>query len=252
MGEPIETLEGWYVLHDFRRINWPRWHRLDPKDQSQARRDLEEIFSQYGSVQPDQGSSVLYSILGHKADLLFLHFRPEPKELLTIERQLDQSIAGSVLTRPYSYFSVVELSRYLAKGLSEDQIHTTLKPRLEPAIPDVSYISFYPMNKRRQGQDNWYMATREERRELMKNHGIIGHRYHDQVIQIITGSQGLDDWEWGVTLFADDLIPIKKLVYEMRFDEASARFADFGPFYVGAKLTAGEWQLLWQGPPTPL
>jgi chlorite dismutase len=167
-----------------------------------------------------------------------LHFRPDPQELLNLESTWDRTLAGTVLTRPYSYFSVVELSKYLARGLSEEQAETSLKRRLQPPIPDFPYVCFYPMNKRRQGADNWYMTTRDERRELMKNHGIIGHKYHDQVIQIITGSQGLDDWEWGVTLFAPDPLPIKKLVYEMRFDEASARFADFGPFYIGPRISA--------------
>ncbi len=237
MSEPIETIEGWYALHDFRRVDWTRWQAWEMSRRQEALAELSDILSQYQSVAPDDGSFALYSIFGHKADLLFVHFRPDPHTLGDLEIRLDKSLIGPILTRPYSYFSVVELSRYLARGISEDQIHTTLKRRLEPAIPDRDYICFYPMNKRRQGSDNWYMTTRDERRELMKNHGIVGHKYHDDVIQIITGSQGLDDWEWGVTLFADSPLPIKKLIYEMRFDEASARFADFGPFYVGPRLS---------------
>lgn len=236
MSEAIETIEGWYALHDFRRIDWIRWRGLSETERQAALDALHSILSAYQPSNPEEGSFALYSILGHKADLLFCHFRPDPKTLGEFETMLDKSPLGLVLTRPYSYFSVVELSKYLARGISEDQIHTTLKRRLEPAIPDREYVCFYPMNKRRQGSDNWYMTTREERRDLMKNHGIIGHKYHEQVIQIITGSQGLDDWEWGVTLFADDPLPFKKLIYEMRFDEASARFADFGPFYVGSRL----------------
>ncbi|NMP22882.1 hydrogen peroxide-dependent heme synthase [Sulfobacillus harzensis] len=238
MGEPIETIEGWYALHDFRRIDWNRWQALSPGERAAARDELSAILEEYQSVKADDGSFALASILGHKADLLFLHFRPDPKTLGELELRLDRSPMGPVLSRPYSYVSMVELSKYLARGISEDQIHTTLKRRLEPAIPDAQYLCFYPMNKRRQGQDNWYMTSRDERRELMKNHGVIGHKYHEQVIQIITGSQGLDDWEWGVTLFADSPLPIKKLIYEMRFDEASARFADFGPFYVGPRIDA--------------
>ncbi len=240
MGEPIETIEGWYALHDFRRINWTRWQQLTAGERAEAIEELKAIVGEYHNVSESQGRHAVYSILGHKADLLFLHFRPDPKTLGDLELMLDRSLIGTVLTRPYSYFSVVELSKYLARGISEDQIHTTLRKRLEPAIPDGQYVCFYPMNKRRQGGDNWYMTNGDERRELMKNHGVVGHKYHDQVIQIITGSQGLDDWEWGVTLFADSPLPIKKLIYEMRFDEASARYADFGPFYLGPRLTSDE------------
>ena len=238
MSEPIETIEGWYALHDFRRIDWTRWRNLNSSDRRQVVEELSRLTAQYAQVSRDQGSFAVYSILGHKADLLFLHFRPDPKTLGALEQQLDKGLAATILTRPYSYFSVVELSKYLAQGLTEEQARANLRGRLEPAIPDFEYVCFYPMNKRRQGKDNWYMVSRDERRALMKTHGIIGHKYHDRVIQIITGSQGLDDWEWGVTLFAADLLPIKKLIYELRFDEASARFADFGPFYVGPRITS--------------
>lgn len=240
MGEAIETIEGWYALHDFRRIDWDRWRLMAPHQHNEVRSELAQILGRYQAVGEAEGSFGLYSIIGHKADVLFLHFRPSPDELLDLERELDRSAAGAIFSRPYSYFSVVELSKYLARGLSDDQINTTLKRRLNPAIPDLSWVCFYPMNKRRQGTDNWYMTNRDERRELMKNHGIVGHKYHEEVIQIITGSQGLDDWEWGVTLFAADPLPIKKLIYEMRFDEASARFADFGPFYLGPRVSVSQ------------
>ena len=235
MSEPIETIEGWYALHDFRRIDWTLWRSYDDSQRHQALTALSEILEHYGRVDSLHGSFGLYSMIGHKADILFLHFGESLDSLGALEDSLDQSAIGPVLTRPYSYFSVVELSKYLAQGISEDPVNPTLKKRLEPTIPDRRYVCFYPMNKRRQGQDNWYMMPRQERRELMKNHGVIGHRYHEQVIQVITGSQGLDDWEWGVTLFANDPLLFKKLIYEMRFDEASARFADFGPFLVGSR-----------------
>lgn len=236
MGEPIETLEGWYALHDFRRINWAKWRQYPIQYQSRALAELHHLLDQYQSITPEEGTFGLYAILGHKADVLFMHFGSDAGRLGELEQALDRSLVGSVMDRTYSYFSMVELSKYLARGISEEQIHTTLRYRLEPSIPDVDYLCFYPMNKRRQGDDNWYMTSREERADLMKNHGIVGHKYHDEVIQVITGSQGLDDWEWGVTLYAKSPLPFKKLIYEMRFDEASARFADFGPFYVGKRL----------------
>ncbi|MCY0878811.1 MAG: heme-dependent peroxidase [Firmicutes bacterium] len=236
MGEPVETIEGWYALHDFRRIDWVRWRSLTPEERARAIDSWDALLASFEAVSPEEGSFGLYTVLGHKADLLLLHFHKEPEALRAREWAVDRSRFGTCLTRPYSYFSVVELSKYLAQGLTEEAARQSLRRRLEPQIPPRAYCCFYPMNKRRQGQDNWYMTSREERRELMKNHGIIGHKYHEEVTQVITGSQGLDDWEWGVTLFSDNPVAIKKLIYEMRFDEASARFADFGPFYLGQRV----------------
>jgi hydrogen peroxide-dependent heme synthase len=110
--------------------------------------------------------------------------------------------------------------------------------RLYPKIPNRRYLSFYPMDKKRDGEQNWYRLPMEERRRLMHDHGMVGRRFAGEVTQIISGSIGFDDWEWGVDLFADDPLVFKKLVYEMRFDEASASYARFGPFYVGIRLAA--------------
>ncbi|MCY0898392.1 MAG: heme-dependent peroxidase [Firmicutes bacterium] len=241
MAEPVETIEGWYALHDFRQVDWQRWRQLNASQRQRALDEWRELMETFQAVSPETGSFGLYSVFGHKADLLLLHFHADPAALMTREWAVDHTLLGSVLTRPYSYFSVVELSKYLAQGLTEEAARASFRGRLEPKIPDRAYCCFYPMNKRRQGQDNWYMMSRDERRELMKNHGIIGHKYHQEVIQVITGSQGLDDWEWGVTLFSDNPVSIKKLIYEMRFDEASARFADFGPFYLARRITSGDF-----------
>jgi chlorite dismutase len=241
MAEPVETIEGWYALHDFRQVDWRRWRQLSASQRQRALDEWRELLGTFQAVSPETGSFGLYSVFGHKADVLLLHFHADPVALMTCEWAVDHTLLGSVLTRPYSYFSVVELSKYLAQGLTEEAARASLRARLEPKIPDRAYCCFYPMNKRRQGQDNWYMTSRDERRELMKNHGIIGHKYHQEVIQVITGSQGLDDWEWGVTLFSDNPVSIKKLIYEMRFDEASARFADFGPFYLARRITSGDF-----------
>ena len=137
----------------------------------------------------------------------------------------------------YSYVSVVELSNYLS---SEEgiliKIHIFVA-RLYPILPKAKHVCFYPMDKRRQGNDNWYMLPMEERKNLMRSHGMIGRQYAGKVKQIITGSVGFDDYEWGVTLFADDVLQFKKLVYEMRFDEVSARYGEFGAFFVGNILS---------------
>jgi peroxiredoxin len=119
-----------------------------------------------------------------------------------------------------------------------------MAPRLWPKIPTRRYLCFYPMNKRRAGDDNWYQLPIDERRRLMHEHGMIGRRFAGQVTQIISGSVGFDDWEWGVDLFADDPLVFKKLVYEMRFDESSARYAEFGPFIVAIRLGADDLQRL--------
>lgn len=235
MSEAVETLEGWYALHDFRTIDWNAWRALGTGARQSALHELLEQVKRWSSLPKAEGSFGLFQMVGHKADLLFLHLRPRAEQLLELETILQKMPVATALTRPYSYFSVVELSKYLARG-ADPVTNPALMKRLEPELPTMSHVSFYPMNKKRDGHDNWYMLSREERREMMKDHGIIGHKYHEKVIQMITGSQGLDDWEWGVTLFADDPVLFKKLIYEMRFDEASARFAEFGPFYVGRRI----------------
>jgi len=113
---------------------------------------------------------------------------------------------------------------------------TAMAPRLYPAIPEAKYICFYPMDRLRSGDKNWYVVPFAERQRMMHEHGMIGRKYGDVVKQIISGSIGMDDWEWGVTLFANDPVVFKRLIYEMRFDEVSAIYALFGQFYLGIRL----------------
>ncbi len=239
MPEAVATIEGWYALHDFRRVDWERWHAT-PKD---IRAALLEDLVQWTTAweQKNQGRQAgfgSYQMLGHKADLLFLYFAPRLEDLAEAEAHFRSAAWAGLLAPVWSYLSVVELSQYLAKGESAEN-SPYLQGRLYPSVPQTRYLVFYPMSKRRQANDNWYMLSADERRELMQDHGLIGHRHRSQVTQIITGSQGLDDWEWGVTLFADDAVAFKKIVYEMRFDEATARFGEFGPFYTGIRLDSG-------------
>src|SRR5690606_24867532 len=133
----------------------------------------------------------------------------------------------------YSYVSVTEISRHRPAGGSAGdrdggatQLSPYLQRRLQPSVPRGGYACFYPMSKKRDGGDNWYMLPLSRRADLMESHGEVGRRYAGRVTQVITGSTGLDDWEWGVTLFADDPVEFKRLVYEMRFDEASARYGE--------------------------
>ncbi|HET9060771.1 MAG TPA: chlorite dismutase family protein, partial [Acidimicrobiales bacterium] len=128
------------------------------------------------------------------------------------------------------YLSLTEVSEY-AKGMPAER----LEPRLHPVLPPTGKraLCFYPMSKRRDGDDNWYRLAYQERLTLMYEHGTSGRKFSGRVVQLVTGSTGLDDYEWGVTLFANTLDDLKECVYTMRFDEASARYADFGPFYTG-------------------
>jgi chlorite dismutase len=169
---------------------------------------------------------VTVALLGHKADLAFMVIADDLWRL----RDIQSALVSAGLDVVWSYLSLTELSEY-APGLPEEMKQARLYPTLPPAGKPA--FCFYPMSKRRGSTFNWYGLGFEERVELMKAHGTVGRRYHGRIVQLITGSTGLDDWEWGVTLFGAHPDDLKACVYEMRFDEASARYAEFGPFYTG-------------------
>jgi chlorite dismutase len=235
-----ETLEGWFALHDLRRVDRIAWNRLPAAEKEKALAEATDLLASFEAVEDaPAGRSITYSMIGHKADLLMLHLRPGVSELHHLERAFDQTILASCTTRPTSYLSVIEISRHGSpEGTAENvQDSPYMQARLYPEIPDhSSFLCFYPMSKKREGINNWYSLTAAERGELMRAHGRTGRHYAGRVTQIVSGSIGLDDWEWGVTLFSDDPLVFKKLIYEMRFDEVSARYADFGSFYVGQRL----------------
>ncbi|QKS72844.1 heme-dependent peroxidase [Paenalkalicoccus suaedae] len=240
MAEPAKTLDGWYVLHDFRSINWADWKQLTEDDRNAILDEFFELVGTWDSVQQKfEGSHGIYSILGQKADLMLMILRPTMDELIDIEAAFNKTRLAEFTTPTYSYVSVVELSNYLPadKDPNEDP---EIQARLKPILPKWKYVCFYPMDKRRDGDDNWYMLSMEERSKYMRSHGMIGRTYAGRVRQIISGSVGFDDWEWGVTLFAHDVLEFKKLVYEMRFDEVSARYGEFGSFYVGKTMDDDE------------
>ncbi len=213
-------------------------------------------------------SSALYSQLGHKGDLILVHFRDSLEALNQVELDLAQTALYDFLEPRHSYVSVVELGLYestrktyeaaCGQGLrarirrsgtrrsaaSLKRGAEAMKPRLFPAVPEAKYLCFYPMDRKRGEQVNWYTVPFAERQRMMHEHGMIGRRYGDVVRQIISGSIGMDDWEWGVDLFADDPVVFKKLIYEMRFDEVSAVYALFGQFFIGVRLPVeklGDW-----------
>jgi len=169
---------------------------------------------------------VTVALLGHKADVGFMVIGDDLWRL----RETQTALACAGLEVVGSYVSLTELSEY-APGLPEEMKEARLYPRLPPE--GKAAFCFYPMSKRRTSTFNWYALSFEERVELMRAHGTVGRRYHGRILQLITGSTGLDDWEWGVTLFGVHPDDLKACVYEMRFDEASARYAEFGPFFTG-------------------
>ncbi|WP_042165321.1 hydrogen peroxide-dependent heme synthase [Paenibacillus gorillae] len=245
MSEVAITLEGWYALHDFRTIDWTAWRNASEAERSRALDELHTFLNQWAEVDADKkGSVAVYSIVGQKADFVFMHLRETLEELNDVEIAFNKTLFAEFTVPTYSYVSVVELSNYVNQPGADPLQNPEIIARLKPSLPKANHICFYPMNKRRDGNDNWYMLSMDERRTMMRSHGMIGRKYAGKVKQIISGSVGFDNWEWGVTLFADDALQFKKLVYEMRFDEVSARYGDFGDFYVGNLLTADKFSAM--------
>jgi peroxiredoxin len=209
---PLEPSVGWGVLHLFCKVG--------PAAAGPA------VISAVESVKAAGHQVVAFSVFGHKADLGFLALGPDWVTL----RRLQTSLQAAGLTVVDSYVSLTELSEYSA-GMPEEHLQARLHPNLPPEGKRA--FCFYPMTKRRGDKDNWYSLDFEDRKRLMMEHGRSGRRFAGRIVQLITGSTGLDDYEWGVTLFGVHPDDLKDTVYTMRFDEASALFAEFGPFYAG-------------------
>lgn len=255
-----ETIEGWWILHRMFAFDRRRWAMLPAQTQERIGREAIDVLNALrGSDESDVG---LAQLVGHKADLMFTHYARSFDGLAAAQTRLDACELFEYLEPRESYVSILELGLYDATG----KIHATLKERnLKPyspewnatfdellgeqanhprnagrlwaRIPQRRYVCFYPMDKKREGADNWYTLPFEERAKLMMDHGKIGRSFHGLVTQVISGSIGYDDYEWGVDLYADDPLVFKKLIYEMRFDEASARYAAFGPFVSGVQFS---------------
>jgi chlorite dismutase len=262
------TLDGSYILHQMFRLRWSAWRALGASDQKHI---VERATATFATMEKNREEpSALFALLGHKGDLMVVHFRRTLDELNHAQLRVGHSRFYEFLEPTNSYLSVVELGLYeasiklytelIAKGLepgsaewnreTEGELakqREAAAPRLWPEIPQRRYLCFYPMNKLRGENKNWYSEPIGERQRMMREHGIIGRRYAGRVIQIISGSIGFDDWEWGVDLFADDPLVFKKLVYEMRFDEASAVYGLFGAFFVGLRFPANNLVNLLEG-----
>jgi len=248
------TLEGLSVLHQMFRFRWPEWRQLGETRQRETAKEAIAALSEPEAA----GQTAVYSMLGHKGDLMLVHFRDSFDELNAAELALNRTALQEYLAPTHSYLSVIELGLYdssvkLFRQLAERGIapfseewdreieetmerqRQAMRPRLYPKIPDNRYLCFYPMDRKRGEENNWYTLPIEERQRQMEEHGMVGRRYAGKVQQIITGSIGFDDWEWGVDLFAREPLVFKKLIYEMRFDEVSAVYATFGQFFVGVR-----------------
>lgn len=212
MPEPLMPQVGWGVLHLFCRVG----PGTDPGAVARAVK----------SAETSAVDVVSFAVLGHKADVGVMLIGPDFVAL----RQVQGALQSAGLELSSSYMSLTEVSEY-AKGLPAERLDARLHPKLPPAGKRA--ICFYPMSKRRDGDDNWYRLDYDSRLSLMYEHGSSGRKFAGRVVQLVTGSTGLDDYEWGVTLFGNTPDDLKDCVHTMRFDEASARFADFGPFYAG-------------------
>src|SRR5271157_1167403 len=262
------TTEGYSVLHQMMRFRWTAWRALSDATRSAI---AQEAASTLGAMEQNAaGQSALFSLIGHKGDLMLVHFRKSFAELNQAELKLAGLRLSDYLEPTSSYLSIIELGLYdstlkIYKELTDqgiqphsdqwkaeiecklDRHREAMHPRLFPDIPPNRYLCFYPMNRLRGEDKNWYTLPIEERARQMNEHGLVGRRYAGEVKQIISGSIGFDDWEWGVDLFADDPLVFKKLIYEMRFDEVSAVYALFGSFYVGVRCPASQLGLLLAG-----
>jgi peroxiredoxin len=253
------TLEGFATLHQMMRFRRGAWRALAENLRREIAAEAAKVLAEM-EVKAN-GQSALFSLLGHKGDLMLVHFREAFDQLNQAELDLAGLRLHDFLEPTTSYLSVIELGLYESslktyKTLAESGVEPhsdewkkaiadtvarqkeAMRPRLFPAMPPNRYICFYPMDRRRGEDKNWYLLPMEERQRQMNDHGLVGRRYAGEVKQIITGSIGFDDWEWGVDLFADDPLVFKKLIYEMRFDHVSAVYALFGSFYIGLRCPA--------------
>ena len=269
-----ESLEGWWILHRMFSVDRRRWDALPEKRRNKyAVHAIDLVDHLKGSEEGDLG---LCQIVGHKGDLMLTHYARSFDGLAYAQTLVDKLELREFLIPQGSYVSVLELGLYDATA----KIHAELSerglapqspewiaafdelvrkheespyvgPHLYAKIPQRRYASFYPMSKRRGEVENWYMLPFDARAKMTSEHTAVGRSYHGQVTQVISGSVGFDDFEWGVDLYADDPLAFKKMTYEMRFDEASARYGEFGPFWAGLQFSSGELGVFLNGDAIP-
>ena len=267
MSLPTVKLDkGIHVMHLFYRIDRARWAQLPAGESAKALERLEALCAANSAA--SNPSLRTYGNVGGKADFVFFLLAADLVQLAQMHRDLEVCLPPGTLQPVYSYLSVTELVEYMPSEEDSKRRVTTefkLEPgtpefdaklaelgklraeyehyRLYPELPDWEVMSFYPMLKRRDGADNWYTLDLETRKKLMAGHARVGRKYGGRISQLISGSTGLDDWDWGVTLVAHQVDALKEIVYEMRFDEVTARYGGFGEFYINIRLSPAQ---LWQ------
>ena len=269
-----ESFEGWWILHRMFSFDRRRWDKLADKRRLKYASHAMDLFDHLKSGK--DGDAALAQLVGHKGDLMITHYSRTYDGLAYMQTLVDKLELREFLQPLGSYVSVLEVGLYDATGkihaeLAERNLPPNspewigafdellrkqgesqyIAPRLYARIPERRYVCFYPMNKKRDGTDNWFMLPFADRAKLMTEHGKIGRSYHGLVTQVISGSIGFDDFEWGVDLYADDPLIFKKLVYEMRFDEASARYGEFGDFWSGVQFSPDELAAFLDGDAVP-
>lgn len=260
---PPATLEGWYALHQVFATDWAALRALPAAERVAVTRAAQ--FWTRAEAAPGQGWSACFQLVGGGADWLFIHFRPSLEELADVQLRQRASPLGPLLQQRYHFLSITEAGLYhataeaaretepgsaeferlLQERARQELASAHVQTRLYPRVPEgMRYVSFYPMSKRRGETFNWYALPVEERSRLMRDHGLTGRRFAGRIFQVITGSVGLADWEWGVTLFASDPLEFKRIVTEMRYDEASSRYGEFGQFFTGIRIEQDQWPAL--------
>lgn len=255
----INLTQGIHALHLFYRIQRVQWSLQSDVAKKNTLETLKQLCRDHNEA--SYPKLRVFTNIGGKADIAFFYLGKTLGELGVIQRTIETSFPPGTLEPVFQFLSLTELSEYMSseddqrKNLEEEEglepgseafekrmaeikkrIDEYRHYRLYPELPDWDIMGFYPMNKRRQGEDNWYRLDYPTRKRLMAGHARVGRKYHGRISQLITGSTGLDDWEWGVTLMAQQTDAIKEIVYEMRFDEVTARFGEFGPFFINLRL----------------
>lgn len=262
-SDTVIPYDGWHVLHLFYHIEPTQWDLYSDEERLEAKTDLSELVQEIRSA--DSTQLLTFSMVTPKADIGFMLLTDDLHKANEFEKRLTRSLGPDVLSPTYSYLSMTELSEYTTTeeqyeqqladedGIARDSDEMKAKieefrarikkynsDRLYPNMPDWPVFCFYPMSKRRGEVHNWYGEEHETRRQLMAGHARVGRQWAGKIRQLITGSTGLDEYEWGVTLFSHNTQDIKEIVYTMRFDEVTVKYGEFGDFYIGLQLPLDE------------